>query len=68
MFSVLVLVLLSRYKPADAVCPQDGVQSEACDEEDGEHQQPVDALHRDAGEGPQEVCISHIPVRASFKS
>lgn len=68
VFSVLVLVLLSRYKPADAVCAQDGVHSEACDEEDGEDQQPVDALHRDTKEGAQAVCIRHISVRASFKS
>lgn len=49
VFSVLMLVLLSRYEPADAVRPQDGVRSEAHDEEDREDQQPVDALHRDAG-------------------
>lgn len=49
VFSVLMLVFLSRYEPADAVRPQDGVRSEAHDEEDREDQQPVDALHRDAG-------------------
>ena len=46
-----MLVLLSRYEPADAVCSQDGIQSEASDEKDGEDQQPVDALYGDAGEG-----------------
>lgn len=46
--SLLVLVLLSRYKPTDAVCSQDGIHGESSDEEDGEDQQPVDAPHRDA--------------------
>lgn len=62
-----MLVLLSRYEPADAVRPQDGVRSEACDEEDREDQQPVDALHRDAGEWAEAVCIRHVFVRADFK-
>lgn len=50
-FSVLMLVLLSRYEPADALCPQDGVRSEACYEEDREDKEPVDAPHWDAGQG-----------------
>lgn len=62
VFSVLMLVLLSRYEPADAVCPQDGVQSEARDEEDREDQQPIDALHRDTGEGAEAVCVQHVSV------
>lgn len=66
--SFLVLVLLTRDQPADAVRSQDGVQSKARDEEDGEDQQPVDAVHRGAGEGTQVVCVRHVPVRASFKS
>lgn len=61
-----MLVLLSRYEPADALCPQDGVRSEARDEEDGEDQQPVDALHRDAGEGAETVCVHHV-VGTGFK-
>lgn len=67
VFSVLMFVVLSWYEPADALCPQDGVYSEACDEEDREDQQPVDALHRDAGEGAKAVCIRHVIVRADFK-
>lgn len=62
-----MLMLLSRYEPADAVCPQDGVRSEAHDEEDREDQQPVDAPHRDTGEGAQAVCVCHISVGVSFK-
>lgn len=60
--SFLMLVLLSRDEPSDAVGPQDGVQSKACDEEDGEDQQPVDAPHRDAGEGAQAVWLGHVSV------
>lgn len=62
-----MLVLLSRYEPADAVCPQDGVHNEACDEEDRENQQPVDAPYWDAGEGAEMVCIHHVSVGADFK-
>lgn len=68
MFSVLVLVLLSRYEPADAVGAQYGVQSESSDEEDGEDQQPVDALHRDTGQRTQPVCVCHVSVGARFKT
>lgn len=67
VFSVLMLVLLSRYEPADALCPQDGIRGEAHDEEDREDQQPVDALHRDAGEGAETVCIHYGSVVAGFK-
>lgn len=66
--SVLMLVLLSGYEPAYAVGPQDGVQSEACDEEDGEDQQPVDAPHGNAREGTEAVYVCHISIRAGFKT
>lgn len=33
---VLVLMVLSWDKPADAICPQDGIQSKTCDEKDRE--------------------------------
>lgn len=66
--SVLMLVLLSGYEPAYAVSPQDGVQSEACDEEDGEDQQPVDAPHGNAREGTEAVYVCHISIRAGFKT
>lgn len=67
VFSVLMLVFLSRYEPADTVCPQDGVQSEACDEEDREDQEPVDGLHWDAGKGAKTVCVHHFSVGGSIK-
>lgn len=60
-------MLLSRYEPADAVCPQDGVESEACDEEHREDKQPIDTPHWHTGEGAQMVCVCHVPVRACFK-
>lgn len=63
-----MLVLLSGYEPAYAVSPQDGVQSEACDEEDGEDQQPVDAPHGNAREGTEAVYVCHISIRAGFKT
>lgn len=44
-----MLMVLSRYEPADALCAQDGIESEACDEKDREDQQPVNGLHWDAG-------------------
>lgn len=62
-----MLVLLSWDEPADAVRSQDGVHSEACDEEDREDQQPVDGLHRDAGEGAKTVCVHHLSVGGSIK-
>lgn len=62
-----MLMLLSWDEPADAVRSQDGVHSEACDEEDREDQQPVDSLHRDAGEGAKTVCIHHFSVGGSIK-
>lgn len=63
-----MLMLLSGYEPAYAVGPQDGVQGEACDEEDGEDQQPVDALHGNAREGAEAVCVCHISIRVGFKT
>lgn len=63
-----MLVLLSGYEPAYAVGPQDSVQSEACDEEDGEDQQPVDAPHGNAREGTEAVYVCHISIRAGFKT
>lgn len=60
-------MLLSRYEPADAVCPQDGVRGEAHDKEHREDQQPVDAPHWDTGEWAQAVCICHVSVGVSFK-
>lgn len=67
LFSVLVLVLLSRDEPPDTVCPEDGVYCEACDEEDREDQQPVNALHRDTGERAETILFGHVSVCASFK-
>lgn len=66
-FLVLMLVLLSRDEPANAVCAQDSIQSEACDEEDREDQQPVDRLHWDAGKGAKAVCINHFSVSGCIK-
>lgn len=65
--SVLVLVLLSWDEPADAVGPQDGVRAEACDEEDGEDQQPVDAPHGDTGQGPRPVRVRYVHGGADVK-
>lgn len=66
-FSVLMLMVLSWYEPADAICAQDRIESEACDEKDREDQQPVDGLHWDAGERALVVCIPHHPVGCSIK-
>ncbi|TNN30763.1 hypothetical protein EYF80_059085 [Liparis tanakae] len=64
---VLVLVLLSRDEPADAVRPQDGVRGEARDEEDGEDEQPVDAPHRGAEQGAEAVRVGHVVVGADLE-
>lgn len=66
-FSVLMLVVLSRYEPADALCAQDRIDSEACDEKDREDQQPVNGLHWDAGQRALVVCIPHHPVSCGIK-
>lgn len=66
-FSVLMLVVLSRYEPADALRAQDRIESEACDEKDGEDQQPVDGLHWDAGQRALVVCIPHHSVSCRIK-
>lgn len=64
---VLVLMILSWDKPADAICPQDGIQSKTRDEKDREDEQPVNGLHWDAGEGAKVVCIQQHPVSCSIK-
>lgn len=66
-FSVLMVMVLSWYEPADALRAQDGVESKACDEKDREDQQPVNGLHWDAGQRALVVCIPHHPVSCGIK-
>lgn len=42
-------MILSWDKPADAICPQNGIHSKTRDEKNREDEQPVNGLHWDAG-------------------
>lgn len=42
-------MILSWDKPADAICPQDGIQSKTRDEKNREDEQPVNGLDWDTG-------------------
>lgn len=62
-----MLMFLSRNEPTNVVCSQDGVEREPSDEEDGEDEEPVDALYWGAREGSQVVCICHVFIGVHFK-
>lgn len=62
-----MLMFLSKYEPTNVVSSQDGVEREPSDEEDGEDQEPVDALYCGARERSQVVCICHIFIGIHFK-
>lgn len=65
---ILVFVVLSRDQPPDAVRTEDGVESEAGYEEDGEHKQPVDALDRNRRQRSDAVVFLNGLIRACFKT
>lgn len=65
---ILVFVVLSRDQPPDAVCAEDGIESEAGYEEDGEHKEPVDALDGNRGQRSDAVVFLNALIRACFKT
>lgn len=65
---VLMFVVLSWNKPANAVGAEDGVESEARYEQDRKHKEPVDAFDGNRGQRPDAIFILYGLIWTCFKT